>query len=213
MNVTSRPNALVTFSKPTEYLFSGFSDQNPQGGIINRSFVSIRIDGIDDEKIEKLDKFYHTLAEQNQKGECQFSMLTHVVTNQYRPFFHTSFNGNSAYWTSKGLAEIGLLDKESNWPLWIFFKMLYQWHGRDINVISYRSVQHDIEPSGALVYPFYWLKKSYNDIWNLENFSNIVLNPVIKGDQVEIEIINNKNNRIPTDKLINVLDNLKNKMK
>ena len=78
----------------------------------------------------------------------------------------------------------------SSWPLYLWFKVLLSQFKNDFkytNVIAYRSINHEEEPKGSLIYPFYWLRNSYSSIWNLDMFANIIVEP-FKTDEESYDV-------------------------
>lgn len=184
-------DTLVNFVEPVDYLFAPSRPGNEQGGVFLRSFVTIRIDDVDTESVQALDRFYQQVQQRHQDGTAGFSLFTSMIQRTLARWIGTSMlkrreeSGNCAYWTSQGLVRAGLLPGFSNWPLVVLFKLMLaeltrQAHGGGprVNVISYRSLKHAHEPQGGLIYPFHWLRHSYRPFWSLDKLANIVVKPV-----------------------------------
>lgn len=206
MNVSGQKNnPLINFLDPHKYMFTDERDiGNQQGGIINRSFLSVRVDNVDTEKIVKLDEYYKRLAEDNKNNKVQYGMILYTLTNWFRKMLGLPIKGNCSCWTGRGLAEIGMIDATSSWPLFLFFRVLFTQITRtsleNINVISYRSIRYHEEPKGALLYPFYWMKHSYGHIWNLGSIANIVVKPK-RVELEELEESEKSNNHEQVDQV------------
>lgn len=165
---------LVNRFPSDDYLFDGTHvPGNDQGGISKRSFISVRIEDLDEEVVNKLDQFFNHLEKRNIQGDAKFSILFGAYLNR----FSSIERGNCAYWTSSGFKHVGLMKNTSLWPLWIFFSLAKE-HLEKINIVSYQGINHFEEPEGALLYPFFWLKRSYREIWQLDRqFANVIVRP------------------------------------
>jgi hypothetical protein len=176
---------------PSEYLFCDASspyieDGNEQGGVAKRSFLSVRLDNVDEATIHKLNEYYKRLDEANKlHKKCEYGTIFYILTNWFRQYMGWSQKGNCAYWTSSGLAEAGLLSGNTNWPLYLFFKMLFTQINRnglqDINVIAYKNIKRN-EPDGAYIYPF------SKFMWDLDSIATVVVEPRL----VEVSDTNDK---------------------
>ena len=188
MNVSgSAHSKLIYFFDPTSYLFaSEMTEGNQQGGVANRAFMTLRINNVDQKQIDKMHDHFVELAQQKQHGQIAYGLIVYQLTNPIKAFinrwvpgyFSQPHKGNCAHWTSTGLVQCGLMPKPSSWPLWIGFKLFmksYWSHRQDLNVISYKSINPAKYSETALIYPFYWLRNSYTELWNLDNFANIVV--------------------------------------
>lgn len=180
MNVCGvKGKTLINFIQAEEYLFTDiFHEGNEQGGIFNRSFVGVRIENVPVEKIKRLDEYYKQLAKDHIEGRIQFFILPLSFLNPIRKLFGFPLVGNCSVWTSKGLEEIGYLPRSYSWPLLLFFEILRAGKStlfQNLNVVSYLSLHYPKEPRGSLIYPFYWLRKGYSKIWNLDELSNLVV--------------------------------------
>lgn len=213
MNVCGQKNTkLINFFNSHDYLFK--NEQlvgNEQGGVFKRSFISVRIDYLENELVATLDSFYQELAEKHIKGQIKFTMISHLITNPLKKFFNLNIplSGNCAYFTGLGLKQIGLVKETSSFPLFLWFKLLYQIKKNNNNylsVISYRSIGFLNEPKGALLHPFYWLRNSYKPIWNLDKFANIIVQFKQENDIYTYEITKN-------EKAIQNIKKIYNKMK
>lgn len=184
MNISGlKGEKLVNYFEPDEYIFADkLCNGNQQGGISNRSFISIRINNVDIRSIDKMHQYYESLNSKQENKEIEFSLFLFNVTNHFRPLFHKSLRGNCAYFTSIGLVESGLLMKPHSWPLLIFFKIMfknYRDNRQNMNIIAYQGINYKFEPQGSLIYPFYSLRNRYSDFWNLDSFANIIVNNYI----------------------------------
>jgi hypothetical protein len=188
MNVSGSANSkLIYFFDPTTYLFgSQPTEGNQQGGVTNRAFMTLRINNVDQTQIDKMHEHYLQLAQQKQQGQIAYGLIFYQWTNPIKLFvnrfvpgyFNQPPKGNCAHWTSTGLVECGLMSKPSSWPLWIGFKLFlksYWSHRENLSIISYQSINPDKYSERALIYPFYWLRNSYKEFWNLDNFANIIV--------------------------------------
>lgn len=82
MNIVGLKNHnLVNFINPTNYMFSGKDIGNEQGGILNRSFISIRIDNVDANKVIALNDFYEKLDRDNKQGLIKYGTIFYTITN------------------------------------------------------------------------------------------------------------------------------------
>jgi hypothetical protein len=195
MNICGLKNcSLVNFFDPAEYLFtSKMEEGNEQGGVFRRSFLGVRIDNIDPKMTQKLDEFYKELSQKHTQGEIEFTMISHIFTNPLRNIFNLPERGNCAYFTGLGLKHIGLIKETSSWPLLLWFKLFVTQlknNSQNINIISYRSINYKNEPKRSLMYPFYWIRNSYQHIWHLDKFANykIKFDPV-PGHKYDFEPI------------------------
>ncbi len=188
MNVSGSANSkLIYFFDPTAYLFaSGPCEGNQQGGVANRAFMTLRINNVDQKHIDRMHEHYVQLAKKKQEGQIAYGLILYQLTNPIKAFinsfvpgyFKQPTKGNCAHWTSTGLVECGLMTGTSSWPLWIGFKLFlksYWSHRQDLSIISYQSINPAKYSETALIYPFYWLRNSYKELWNLDNFANIVV--------------------------------------
>jgi hypothetical protein len=180
MNVSGNGDDLINFFERESYFLSENVPGNPQGGLYVRSFLTLRINNVSDDTIRILDQAYKKYNEQYRNGKSFFSLITYIFTNPFTYFFNKSTGGNCAFWTSKGLVEAKLLKKHTNWPLVLFFRLLIDQirkNPNNFNVIYYASLQHYIEPQGALLQPFWWFFNSYKSIWNLNDLADIHVIP------------------------------------
>ena len=175
MNVSNTP--LINFFDADKYLFSDEqAPGNGQCGVYNRSFLAIRIENIDPERIAELHQFYIGLQKQSLKGDIKYGMLLYFLTNPIRKFMGFSMKGNCSYWTGQGLAKIGLINSTSSWPLLLWFKLLFnqmEHNPNNINIVAYPSINYKNEPSGSLLAPKIGLTRGYSDYWDLNSFANI----------------------------------------
>ena len=181
MNICGlKEQKLVNLFDPTDYLFTDkIEGGNEQGGVFNRSFLGVRIDNLDIETSHKLHYYYFDLSLRHARGEVKFTLFSHLFLNPFRKWFGLIERGNCAYFTGKGLERAGIIKKTSSWPLFLWFKVLisqlaYNNH-KNVNVISYRSVNYKSEPKGAFLRPFYGLLNGYHGLWHLDKLANITV--------------------------------------
>jgi hypothetical protein len=112
MNISgSVGSKLVYFFDPHNYLFtSQLCEGNQQGGIMNRSFLTLRINNIDQKLIDAMHEHYVNLSKQKDDGLIAYGLILYQFTGWLRSFAHsilpgyfTQKKGNCAYWTSTGL--------------------------------------------------------------------------------------------------------------
>jgi hypothetical protein len=175
--------SLINFFKPSDYLFTNeVVKGNEQRGIFRRSFIGIRIEGITDDNIKKLDQYYTKLKQLDNEGKIEYGLILYPLTNWYKKLKGLPIKGNCSYFTGLGLKEIGIINSTSSYPLFLWFKVLYSQKDNNfnnVNIIGYQGINYDKEPKGALIYPFYWLSNGYNVFWNLDyNFANLIIKPI-----------------------------------
>eukprot|EP01130_Rhizamoeba_saxonica_P000678 TRINITY_DN1061_c0_g1_i3.p1 TRINITY_DN1061_c0_g1~~TRINITY_DN1061_c0_g1_i3.p1 ORF type:complete len:274 (+),score=36.09 TRINITY_DN1061_c0_g1_i3:217-1038(+) len=149
MNVVGLPDhEMINFLSPEEYLFgTDFQQGNEQGGVYNRSIVSVRIENYDHQKIEAMHQYYMDLRASGLDKKSKFSLVFSTLWNTAQKYLSVNIaeRGNCARWTSLGLVNAGLLDKPSLFPKRIFAE-LYERHGKEdfgnIHVVSYRKPKH-----------------------------------------------------------------------
>src|SRR3546814_3034974 len=104
---------MVSFLPPADYLF-GLPQEtqqlgSEQGGIYYRGFISLRLEGVPNDQVEKIDKFYADLRARS-AGECTIpqnlrsdehtSELQSLMRNSYAVFClkkqkHTTLHTNT----------------------------------------------------------------------------------------------------------------------
>lgn len=183
--------------KSHEYFFNNNDENanvtgNQQGGILERSFISIVIPVSDDE-YSKMSNFYDNIISTNDNittkhAKREFRLFSHLFTNPVRNYVPgLNERGNCCYWTSKGLVEGKMLDSHSSFPMVCFYKLLLNIKLRGTDrfkednthtVVFYKGLKHDNYPKGSFLYPFYWFANSYNNIWAVERFADFVVEPI-----------------------------------
>lgn len=180
MNICGQHNKdLVNFFRSEDYLFTDeMLSGNEQGGIFNRSFIGTRIEDLDPELITRLHSSYEQLAQQHHQGRIRFSLANFLFSNHIRSLFDWPEGGNCAYWTSKGLQKVGLLEKPSGFPMFLLLKLLLQQKDLDrINIVSYRSINYDHEPKWTFIHPVYRWFIDLRDFYYFDKFANVVVKP------------------------------------
>lgn len=206
-----------------EYFFNNNEENknvtgNQQGGILERSFISIVIP-VDDVEYTKMTNFYDTIISTNENNtskipKYEFRLGSHLFTNPVRNYVPwLNERGNCCYWTSKGLVEGQMIDSHSSFPMVCFYKLLLNIKLRGMNrfkqdnthmVVFYKGLQHENYPKGSFLYPFYWFANSYNNIWAVERFADAVVEPIklVKSsttDNIEYSIKASKKYRSDND--------------
>jgi len=175
---------------------------NEQNGILNRSFMSIVLP-VDEIQYNILKNYY---AEIKNAHNTQFRMIFHIITNKIRHHFNLSEKGNCCYWTSKGFKNIDFLQTHSNFPLTCFYKLLLNimykrtkyFQENDITnrfaIVFFKALKYDKYPKGTFMYPLYWLKYRYDEIWAMELLAHInveVFKTENNKNKYDIKIIKN----------------------
>lgn len=165
---------------------------NQQGGILERSFISIVIP-VSDNEYQTMTNFYDSIISTNDSfttkyAKREFRLFSHLFTNPIRNYVPgLNERGNCCYWTSKGLVEGKMLDSHSSFPMVCFYKLLLNIKLRGTDrfekdnthtVVFYKGLKHDNYPKGSFLYPFYWFANSYNNIWTVERFADFVVEPI-----------------------------------
>jgi len=196
---------------------------NHQNGLLERSYISIVI---------PVDKNDWTLIQQHYKdiktkalseAKCEFRLASHLITNKLRWLFPSlNERGNCTYWTSSGLVKLGMLDSNSNFPMVCFYKLLlniYLKRGqyfekydtiKDHCIVFYKGYHHKNMPKGSYMYPLYWMKYSYNQIWAVEKIANIrvMLTDLFVDEKYDIQS-KYKNVEKSKENLMNIIEYLK----
>lgn len=178
---------MVNFSHPEDYLF-GRDDNlpNPQGGIYNRQFVSVRFEKYDPQKIEWMDNFFSKLAVQDKEGAVEFSFGLFPIFNVIRDYlpFSIAKSGNCSYWASKGLVHAGLLYKPNIWPksIWI---QLFEKEGaknqKNMHVVVYKNAKKSHRTYGSsnnlpVLRPTTFFNLVHNiAYYDLEQFADVII--------------------------------------
>ena len=175
MNISgSVPDELVFFFDPEEYIFTKTNlIGDNQGSISERSFIELRING-NEEKVIKLNQYYEKIKIEALEKKIEFSPLPWSFYDKLfensSDFFKNPIKGNCCYWSTSGFKEIGLIDENSSWPLHAYFKIIKN-HIDNINIISYKGINSNIEPIKLLVRLFHRFQ------FDLDDFSNIIIEP------------------------------------
>jgi hypothetical protein len=126
-----------------------------------------------------LKNFYQSVQQQSNTGNAEFSMATHILTNMLQSFIFVKESGNCCYWTSKGLAHIELIDRQTSFPMMLFYKFLLgimtSKQNQPFSITFYKGLHHDLFPNGSFMYPFYWFNNGYLPIWKKELMANVRL--------------------------------------
>jgi hypothetical protein len=115
---TPRPE-IVCFYKPEDYLFT---TKSQQGGIFNRSMISVAYYDVPNQNIKNMHNYFETLREESKHGKKKFDIILGPIINFARCLFpNISERGNCAKWTSEGLKVAGVINRTHIWPknLWI----------------------------------------------------------------------------------------------
>ena len=132
---------MVNFLDPVEYLFGtgDFDNGAEQGGIYNRHMISVRLEEWPAERILELHNYYLNLEERTQTKQAKFSLLFSPLYNLLARLMpdvrnhlanlcgsdlisqYLAERGNCARYTSKGLAEGGIISSANMWPkaIWV----------------------------------------------------------------------------------------------
>lgn len=215
MNVSgARGDPAINFFNAKEYLFTDRpSKGNEQGGILNRSFIGIRVHDVEEEMIEKLHEYYKHLENRNKENKMEFTLFAHLFTNPIRHWLGTPLRGNCSHWTSSGMVYAGLLEKTSSYPLYTWFMLLFTLMKKSMryNVIVYKSINHDKVPNGGFMYPTYWIFNTYTHVWNLDRFADTIVTSRINRYTNDVEFNVDENGNIPYyDNRLNVFDDINN---
>lgn len=178
----SRSN-FIHFIPSHQYFFNNHDENehiagNQQDGMLERSFIGISIP-VPSKTWHLLKKFYQSVQYQSITGNAEFSMASHILTNMLNPFICGKERGNCCYWTSKGLAHVQLIDKQTSFPMMLFYKFLIDImtskQNQPFSITFYKGLHHDLFPNGSFMYPFYWLNNGYSPIWKKELMANVRL--------------------------------------
>jgi hypothetical protein len=144
MNIVGKPGAeMVNFLDPSDYLYATNVKGSEQGGAMNRTMHSVRIEHVAPEKVVALDKFYTELAERHQAGKAKFDLAAPVIRNAFNGALgrdDAAEAGNCALWVSKGLAHAGIIAKPTMWPKKLFAQVLEQQRAIDpsnVHVVTF----------------------------------------------------------------------------
>jgi hypothetical protein len=115
----SNLNKMVHFYRSQDYLFSAESEQ---GGIYNRSMLSVAYHDVPNEKIKEMHKYFQELDKKSLTGHKKFDIIFGPIWNLLGALFPIMIEkGNCAKWTSEGLKRAGVINRIHIWPknLWI----------------------------------------------------------------------------------------------
>lgn len=187
MNIVGKKGRqMVNFLSPEDYFYGTgvFETGSEQGGVYNRSMVSVRVERLPAEQLLALDRYYTELAGRAKSGRAAFKLLVGRVLNLVTRALRLSWPefGNCALWTSKGLAAAGILEKPTPWPKHILVDLLEKYRALDpdnAHVVSYHRVAHAVQTYGklaethGLVAPIHILRNI--KYWDLERFADAVV--------------------------------------
>lgn len=187
MNIVGKKGrSMVNFLNPEDYFYGTgvFESGSEQGGVYNRSMVSVRVEELPAEQLLALDRYYTELAGRAKSGKAAFKLLIGRVLNLVARALRLSWPefGNCALWTSKGLAAAGILDKPTPWPKHILVDLLEKYRALDrdnVHVVSYHRVAHAVQTYGKLaethgfIAPLHVLRNI--KYWDLERFADAVV--------------------------------------
>jgi hypothetical protein len=190
LKVAGQPN-IVEFMSPEQYFFERNSDQ---GGIWNRSFVSIRIEDVSDEAIIKMDKKFKAIQENSINGSAKFEVILGPIYNKLRNYFpKIAERGNCARWASVGLEEAGLVTKRSLFPKDTFIRLFEELDPENTNVVSYKCIVNAEKDYGAKavnplqpVSPLQFLRNMF--YWDLDKFSKVTVRVPEGHDHAVVEL-------------------------
>jgi len=182
---------LVEKHKVHNYLFN--PNNNSDQIIKDRTFAGIRIPATADQ-VNGIHKFFTDLQKDYELGKKDFHIASFLVPNILKPFFNLQNKHNCANYTSQALKEVKLVDSVSNFPLFLWFKILVEQvkQGKDVDIITYNAFNHKDKVIGSFLYPFYWLKHAYSDIWNLNKFANIKVTSDLEKNEFIIKEVDKR---------------------
>jgi hypothetical protein len=200
MNIVGQPHKeMVNFLDPSDYLYGTcFDNGAEQGGVYNRTMISVRIEELPAEQILQMHEYYDRLKRKEVEKGAKFSLLFSPLYNFLAGWLPMALaeRGNCARYTSKGLEEGRIIKNASMWPksLWV---ELFEEHGRNnpdnVHVVTYRQVRHAKRAYGAdsrsisAVAPF----NSMANIlyFNLERFANVVVEVPMNSVRAEVRLV------------------------
>jgi hypothetical protein len=110
-------------------------------------------------------------------NKVQFSMAMHILTNMFKSCIPIKEKGNCCYWTSKGLHHADIIDKQTSFPMILFYKFLLtimtSKQNCPFSITFYKGLHYDLFPKGSFMYPFYWINNGYSHIWKKELMANV----------------------------------------
>lgn len=183
------------------------SEGNHQYGLLNRSFICINLK-VNKEEWEKIQEYYNHIKDHSEIHKTKkFNMVMFIIVNKMRYIFPSIYErGNCTYWTTKGFQHIGMLLTDSNFPLVSFYKLMinimykkapYFKDNKDIDftTVLYKGINHESQPKGSLLYPFFWMRHKYSKIWEVETTADII-----------VELSNKDQNHAYNDIIMNEVD-------
>lgn len=201
-------NKFMHFIPSGEYLFNNKEENmsiggNNQGGLLERSFIGINIE-LTEEKWNQLLQHYEETKKRCSNREIKFTLGLHIFTNMFAKMSSglVKERGNCCYWTSKGLEHVNLISTYTHFPMVCFYKFLLGVVFNKIDflngkycIVSYKGIYHEKYPKGSFMYPFFWFKHNYNNIWKKETMASLE----VKLEEVKLEEIT-KTSYIPVIK-------------
>ena len=192
MNVaTLGPNGIdkkdfIHFIPSEVYYFNNSEENktlwgNQQGGIFERSYLSLAYE-VDEETWHQMQRYYANIKwRSSSKKNVKFTMGIHMITNKIRNasiYFLKILDANTP--ENKNPLIIGLYG--------ILYKVLINLifgksdyflenKNKDYSIVFYEGQKHDQIPNGSFMYPFYWIRNSYNMVWSPEKMANIIIKP------------------------------------
>jgi len=156
MNICGVPGkTMVNFVEPSDYMFGtqGFEDRCEQGGIYNRGYCGLRIETLPDGVTDTLDAFYQALAKrETQARTVSFRLVgarTGNILRRFLPFIdRCQEEGNCAFWTSRGLEFVGLMQRPRIFPKGIWFDLFETQSAlnpSNVHVVYYKEVAHAVK--------------------------------------------------------------------
>ncbi len=117
-----------------------------QKGIYHRDYVTIRIENIDQESLQRMHQHILKLMDQDRK-ESRFNILLGPVLNALA-LIYPNFPeyGNCARWTSTMLKEAGLLKKLYVWPKTVLINMFENYEKNKIRTLDNMNIVYYEQP-------------------------------------------------------------------
>eukprot|EP01087_Luapelamoeba_hula_P009996 TRINITY_DN2618_c0_g1_i1.p1 TRINITY_DN2618_c0_g1~~TRINITY_DN2618_c0_g1_i1.p1 ORF type:complete len:945 (-),score=127.18 TRINITY_DN2618_c0_g1_i1:110-2944(-) len=202
MNIRSSAGEdMVNFLKPEEYLFGThhWDTSNDQGAIYNRNFVSIRIENVDQPRLDALHNFYIELQQKWRSQEVCYSSMTGGIRNW---FSGKTTSGNCSFWIGEGLRQARIIEQTSDWPKELWMILYEKYHrfeeqhllGHNImhivkyqRIVGVNSYGYDRDASGY-VRPLSWYS-SYK-YSNLALYADLMVSVPKDTRKVELKQIN-----------------------
>jgi len=199
MNIVGEPHKeMVNFLDPSDFFFDACFAGSEQGGIYNRTMISVRIEELPPKQILEMHNYYERLERQEFHKDAKFSLLFSPLYNFLADWLPVALaeRGNCARYTSKGLAEGQIIKHASMWPKAVFVE-LFEKHGSknpdNVHVVAYRQVWHAKRAYGAgsrsisAVVP---LNPMANILYfNLERFANVIVEVPANSMRAEVRVV------------------------